>query len=339
MPDFIIPTSATIELIAQDKMPALMQNRPIFQIFPVRTKDESMLIWEQKDNYTGLQAVRGMNGAASRVKKTGGKRYSMRPGHYGEFEPLDEEEMERRRPYGTFGQAIDLTDLVMDAQDKLLQRRLDRIELIGWTLLGQGIFSVLTPQGTVIHTDTFPIQTFTANPLWTNPTTSHPLADFRQMRTLHRGHSVAFDASSTVYANQTTVNTMLANTNANDLGGRRSTGLETINNLQDLNRLLTRDNLPAIVEYDEGYIDDSNTFQLFIQNYTLIVTGKRPAGQVLGEYRMTRNVNNVNLAPGPYMKVIDKGEVQVPREIEIHDGHNGGPVIFYPSGVVTMTVG
>jgi hypothetical protein len=339
MPDFVFPSSATLEQIAQDKMPALMASRPIFQIFPVRSVDESMLIWEQLDNFQGLQQARGINGPAGRVKKTGAKRYSMQPGHYGEFELLDEEELERRRQYGTFGTPIDVADLVMLAQDKLLQRRLDRIENTGWSLLSAGTFSVANGLGQILHTDTFPIQSFTANPLWTNPATSHPLADLRGIKTLHRGHSVAFNSAATLYMNQVGVNLMLANTNANDLGGRRSTGLETINNLSDLNRLLTRDDLPSIAPYDEGYIDDSGAFQLFIPDNTFTLVGKRPAGQVVGEYRMTRNVNNPNLAPGPYVKVIDRGEDQVPRVVEVHDGHNGGPVIFFPSAVVKGIIG
>jgi hypothetical protein len=52
---------------------------------------------------------------------------------------------------------------------------------------------------------------------------------------------------------------------------------------------------------------------------------------------MTRNVNNANSAPGPYTKVIDRGELQVPRTIEVHDGHNGGPAIFYPSAVIKLS--
>jgi hypothetical protein len=27
-----------------------------------------------------------------------------------------------------------------------------------------------------------------------------------------------------------------------------------------------------------------------------------------------------------------------PKQVEVHDGHNGGPVIYYPSAVLVMTV-
>jgi hypothetical protein len=77
---------------------------------------------------------------------------------------------------------------------------------------------------------------------------------------------------------------------------------------------------------------------LFIPNNKVVVVGTRPAGQRVGEYRITRNANNPDLGPGPYMKVVDNGEDKVPREIDVHDGHNGGPVLYYPGAIVVMSV-
>ena len=44
------------------------------------------------------------------------------------------------------------------------------------------------------------------------------------------------------------------------------------------------------------------------------------------------------LTPGAYQKIIDKGEDAVPREVEVHDGHNGGAVLYFPSAMVVMNV-
>jgi hypothetical protein len=42
------------------------------------------------------------------------------------------------------------------------------------------------------------------------------------------------------------------------------------------------------------------------------------------------------------METIDRGSdgpgKQIPRVIEVHDGHNGGPVIYFGSGLVILTV-
>lgn len=338
MADFIFPQSNELQLVAQDKIARLTTDRAGFQIMPMRDQDAWILSWEQRDNYIDLQNIRGLNGEPGKVKKIGGKRYTMEPGVYGEFIPIDERELTVRRQWGNFSAPVNITDLVMEAQDQLLLRRLDRIESIIWTLLSTGTFSVSDADGTVQQTDTFSLLTYSAGVAWGTPATSTPLADFRAVKLLARGHSVSFGGQAVAYANQKTVNAMLLNTNAADLYGRRTQGLGTFNTLSQINGLLTMDDLPGLVAYDEGYLNSAGTFVPFIPDNKVVVVGKRPAGQVVGEYKMVRNANNPGMAPGPYMKVIDHGDEKVPRLIEIHDGHNGGPVIYFPSALVIMSV-
>jgi len=333
--DFVFPTSAELTEIAQEKMPRLEQDRPIFRLLPTQEADAPLLMWEQRDNYRGLQQLRGLDGAPHHVQRVGLSRYQMQPGYYGEFINLDETELTLRRQTGTFGTPVDITTLVLEAQDQLLQRRLDRIELIGWTVL-QGTFSVAGLNG-IVHTDAYSVQTYNAT-TWATAATATPLADFRAVQLLSRGRSVNFGRGATAFMNRGTANALLGNTNDADLYGKRTSGLANLLSMAELNQLEAKEDLPALEVYDEGYLDDAGVFQLFIPNGTVIVTGQRPAGQVMGEYRFTRNVNNPDMRPGPYMKVIDRGETQVPRRVEIHDGHNGGPVLFFPGAIVVMDV-
>lgn len=331
------PTNPDLQLIAQDKLPNLVTGRPIFQILPIRNVDADIVMWDQVDNYLGLQQIRGLNGAPQRVKRIGGKRYLMQPGVYGEYAVIDEVEITRRRPFGTFSGAIPIDDLVMQAQDQLLGRRLDRIEKIGWDLLTTGTFSVAGPDGLTYQTDTFSLQTFSAGTAWSTAATSTPLADFRAVQLLSRGHSVDFGARAKAYMNRVTANNMIKNTNAADLGGRRTNGLASVNSLPDINGILLGEGLPQVEIFDGGYLDDSGTFQPFIANAKVVVVGARTDGAAIGEYQMTRNANNPGAAPGAYMKVVDNVDT-VPRLIEVHDGHNGGPAIYFPSAVVVMSV-
>lgn len=338
--DVIYPSSIKLELVAQEKMPRLIADRQIFNILPISNEDTHVVAWEQKDNFIGLQQLRGLNGNPQKVARVGMNRFQMEPGVYGEFQEIDEDELTKRRKPGSLGEPIDLTDLVYDLQDNLLLRRLDVIEYIGWQIL-QGSFTVSGPQSQVIHTDSYTLRTHTASPAWTTPATSTPLADFRTIKLKHRGYSVSFGAQATAYMNAATYNAMIANTNTADLFGRRTMGLSTINNLGQINALLTGDDLPQIVVYDQGHLDSNGTFQLFIPDGKVIVVGKRPAGQVVGGYRMTRNVNNPSFAPGPYTRVVDSADnkvAPVPRVIQVHDGHNGGPTIAYPSTVIVATM-
>src|SRR5262245_44753355 len=154
MPQFAYPTSQSIREIDQQMLPVLEEGRLGLELFPAETQDEDQVRWEQMDNFLGLQQVRGLNGEPAKVAKTGAKGYAMAPGYYGEFELIDEAELTRRRVLGTFGQPIDISDLVGTAETKLLQRELDRREWIVWTLLQAGVFAVQSEDG-VLHMDTF----------------------------------------------------------------------------------------------------------------------------------------------------------------------------------------
>lgn len=341
MGTFTYASSAELRQVAQDKLPNLEANRPIFSILPIETVDAHILMWEQEDNYVGLQQIRGLNGQPGRVKKTGAKRYLMQPGIYGEYSNIDELELTERRQYGQFGQPVSIDDLVMKEQDRLLTRRLDRIEKIGWDLLTTGTFSVAGPDGLTYQTDTFALQTQSGSD-WSTVASATPLADFRATQLLSRGHSVSFGPEARAIMNRVTANYLLANTNAADLGGKKGMGLQSLTSIGDVNRILTGEGLPTIEIFDGGYLNDAGTFVPFIANDKVVVVGRRTDGGRIGEYRMTRNANNPNLAPGAYMEVIDRGEPgpgrQVPRTIEVHDGHNGGPVIYFPSAIVIVSV-
>jgi hypothetical protein len=338
MANFTFPMAAELTQIAQTKMARLQQDRAPFEWFPIVEKDTWLLLWQQYDNYVGLQQVRGLEGEPPRVKPVGLREYTMQPGVYGEYLPLGEAEMTTRAAMGTFATPINVSDLVAQRQDQLLLRRLDRVELIIWTLITTGTFAVPGPNGAILHTDSFVLQTYTAAVPWTTSLTATPLGDFSNVQLLARGYSVDFGADATAYMNRQTFNALRTNTNPADLYGRRMPGLSTPNNMGDINKILTGNDLPKIVVYDQTYLDENGVPQVFIPFGKVVVVGRRPAGQRVGEFRMVRNANNPNMGAGPYMRVIDKGEQVIPRIIEVHDGFNGGPCLFFPSAIVVMTV-
>lgn len=340
MADFIYPSNYELREIERDLMPVLTMDDPIFSHFPLVNSPSSDLVWETYDNITGLQGVRGLDGDPSRVKAIGAKRYSMQPGVYGEFLTIDELELTKRRPLGQFQGGVSITDLVRDKQDQLLNREIMRIRAILWTLVGTGTFSVLGERGDITHTDTFSVQTASRAVDWDTAASSTPLADFRAIQLLSRGSSTQFDAGAKAYMNRTTFNKMLSCTNSNDLAGRRVTGLLSVLNLEEINRIFAGEGLPEIVVFDEGYISDAGVFTSFIADDKVVIMGRRTTGTSLGEYRMTRNANNPNMESGSYVYVQDSATSgnPVPRKISIHRGHNGGPVIYFPLGVVVLSV-
>jgi hypothetical protein len=320
-------------------LPVLTMDDPAFKILPVREVQDSLIMWDQKDDYIGLQYVRGLNGAPGRVARRGAKRYMLEPGVYGDYQTIDEMELTQRAKLGTFAERVNIEDLVVQATEELLHRRISRIRYIAWTLLTTGTFSVSSQTGGVLHTDEFSLQTFSAGTGWSTAATSTPLADFRAVQLLSHGYSVDFDQRATAYMNRQTYNYLIANTNSADLYGRRVAGLATANNVDDVNKILMGDGLPKIEIFDDGYLNDSGTWTQFIANSKVVVVGRRRDGAPLGEYLMTANVN-ADKGYGAYTAVVDSIDHgnPIPRQIAVHDGHNGGPKIDFPSGIVVMSV-
>lgn len=338
MINYEYPTTRELIEINSEKIQNLTRNRPTFSIFPTVESDFFTLEWEQKDNWRGFQQLRGLNGEPSYVKMVGKKAYSAEPGVYGEFMTVDEKMMTLRARGDNSGQPVDISDLVIQRQDYLNNRENDLIEYIHWSALLSGTISFIGPTG-AFYSDTFPIQTATFSD-WSDLSNATPLADLMGLKLLTNGKSVSFGSGAQIFLNTVTMNYLLRNRNANDLGGQlavSSGGVKPVKSVAEINSLLQSQNLPALVEYNEGYFSEpSGTFTNWIPNRTLSLIGQRTNGDRLGEYRMVRNANNEGQAPGRYEKVIDRGDDRVPRIIEVHRGHNGGLCIFYGSAIIKI---
>lgn len=332
---YAYPSNAELRRIAQVKLPMLTMMDPIFEHFPIRNVNSSVVMWEQEDDYLGLQQVRGINGEFSRVKKTGSKRFIMQPGIYGEYEMMDEQELTEKRAIGSFGNVMDVDEDIAKKQDKLLSREIDRIRYIAWTLATTGTFAVSLPTGGVAHTDTYPLQTYAGSD-WSAAASATPILDYRTAALKYRSKGVTFGKSAASYANQVTINRLFGVTNAADIGGKLVVNGNSIVDLSQINQILLSNDLPRIIPYDDGYLDDTGTFVPFIADDKVVIVGKRVDNGTVGEYQMTRNANNDNMEPGPYDEVIVSTDP--PKTIKIYRGHNGGPAVFFPSAVIMMSV-
>lgn len=339
MINYVYPTTRELKEINPEKIQNLTRNRPTFEIFPTTESEYWTLEWEQKDNWRGFQQLRGLNGEPSYVHMVGAKAYSAKPGVFGEFMTVDETMMTLRAQQVPYGAPVDIRGLVLERQDYLNFRETELLEYIHWKALIDGQFTFIGPTGAV-YGDVFPIQTASFSD-WSTIATATPLLDLMGLKALASGKSISFGSGARMYMNSTTLSNLMRNRNANDLGGQMaiaSGGVKPFKEVGEINTLLTGFNLPQIVEYDEGYFAESNgAFTKWIPDDVVSIVGQRTNGDRLGEYRMVRNGNNPNMAPGRYEKVIDHGERRVPRLIEVHRGHNGGLVIYYGSAIVKAT--
>lgn len=347
---FVYPTNFELQQIEPDLMARAAEGRLGLQIMPIRNVNAAEVRWNQMDNFYGLQSLRGLDGAPTRVRRVGNKTYAYEPGVFGEYVDITETELTRRAGYSPIGTDIDVSDLVTEADSQLMNRELDRIESTIWTLLTTGTFSIKLdgPNGTQVgFNDTFALQTYSAVVPWATSATATPIADFQKVQQLGVGHSVDLGAGAIAYMNSVTSNRMLNNANAADYNGRRISA-STINSVADFNRYLLAQNLPQIQVTDSGYqptITVTNVtppFTKFLPDGTVVVIGKRSSGAKIGEYVKTRNASN-GLQPGSYAYTIDRAngvnaEKRTPANIERHRGHNGGAVLYLPSSIVVMSV-
>lgn len=343
MPTFAYPTSAAITKIDPILMARALENDPLIGpngLFPVEYTDADMLVWDQRDSYAGLTQFRGLNGDPPRVKRLNNKRFKVEPGYYGEFLEVDEEEMTRRSQPASFNLPIDVTDLTTECHDHLMTRQTNRMRQVCASLLTSGAFTVLDKDGVVGWQDSYKIQIFTAAITWATRATATPVNDLRQIPILGRGQSTNFGAGAELWMTQVTFNNFIGNTNANDLRGERLDFGQTPKSVNDVNQILSANNLPKISIYEDGYLDDAQSFHTFIPDNVVVYIGRRMNGSPLGKWRMTKNMAAPN-GKGVYAKVVNRGMTEdqpPPPKIEVHRGFSGGPVIWFPGAIFIMNV-
>ena len=336
MNTYSYPTNAELISVAQKFLPQLELSAPVLSMFPRRAINESMLIWEQKDNYQGLMKARGYNGSPGKINPVGISRYTMQPGVYGGFAEIDEAELTIRREEGTFNQPMDLSSQVMERTIQVTNAQVQLEEYLVWTLLASGTFTSTDAKGAVIDAKSFTQRIYTAAVTYATHATATPLADFSAVALMHRGFSVRFDKAARAMMNLGTANDIRLNTNAADLGGKRRDFGATFNSLKQVNEVFLENDLPQMETYDEGYYDDNGVFQLYIPNNVIIVKGARTDAAPPGEWLQTRNAHNFNQAPGTYQYVEDSMGKSPPRYVRVHRGFNGGPVVEFPSAIVII---
>lgn len=344
---FIYPTAYEISTIEPELVSRGLAGRLGMQLLPIRNVNAPRIRWRQRDNYTGLQHFRGLDGQPTLVQRVGENVYEYEPGVFGEYGDITETELTNRAGSAdTRTTSIDVSDLVAEQDEVGVCRELDRIESSIFSILVTGTLTIKIagPNGVMTgYSSTFPVQTYSALVDWDTSATARPLADFFNVSQLGIGKGTTFGGTATAYMNSVTANKMLTNSNAADLAGRRETGGGTFDTVEDVNKILVAKGAPRIGIYDEGYIPSGGSFTQFIPTDKVLVVGKRTSGGKLGEYVKTRNANNPGYAAGSYRYVIDRangtnGEKRTPANIEVHRGHNGGPVLYYPSAFVVMSV-
>jgi hypothetical protein len=298
-------------------------------------------MWEQLDNFTGLMGFRGYGNKPNLVGRIGYQRFMARPGVYGDFIPLYEEELTRRRALGRFSGKMQVNDLIAQAQTQLLVRRLQLKSKILSDFVTTGAYSVPDQAGLTYTGDTWTPQTSASSTAWSDPANSTPLKDIQAACLVPFGQSVDMGPGAELVLNRIKFNQLVANRNSADFWGYRNAGGATVgNSLTEINMVLAGQGLPKIRVWDGFYLADNGTRKgsatRLAPTATGVLFGRRTNGAKPGGFAMTWNLQ-AGGQPAPYNKVFYRGQIEVPDSIEVHHGFNGGPIIRYPGTIVLMT--
>jgi hypothetical protein len=322
------------------------------KILPFTPSFAQRVQWDERDNERGMTGAHQLGTEPRIVGRRGSKLREYDPIYFKETDVIREDELLRARQLGTLGGVVDLSELMGRTIRVREDKNFIRAEFLRWQALRGEIH---VHENGVNVDETFPIQIYNVTTGWDDRANAKPLRDMNAVKLLFRGTG-ASAKGAIAYCNQFTLNLLLENANQNDIQGFRSQNfLSTAFSIDELNRIQSARGLPTFEAYDEGYIDDDDEFQTFLEDGEVIVIGKRPAGQVVGDLVMTASLHREERGmPAPGMFTIvevngqpnrsavevstsDLGAGKNPR-IEVTGGFYGGPRLLYPRSVVKMNV-
>jgi hypothetical protein len=332
--------AVAVRKLSEKRLPRLMEDRLGLKIFPLVTVNETKLVYERLDLWRGLQYARGVGGTPGVMKRPNVTQLQVDPGHYADIYQITEQDLENLRDVGSWTEFDSEGDHTTRAQTWLNERFLDRVEKNIWDILLTGTFEAATVQGTPIMTPVFEIDSRTPGTLFSDLANSTPRKWIHEQIIDLNQRGFAVDYSKAVFAcNGTTAKTILDNTNAGDLGGRRLAPSVTVNSIDEVNQILLSNGIPPIQVYDGvWYPEGTGGRNLFIPNGKMVLVGRRKDGAQVGQYRMTRNAYNKNSAPGEHYRVIDRRNLPGAPGLDIEMGHNGGPVPYYTEAISVFNV-
>ncbi len=331
------PTAVELDFVVQEYAGVAQEQMLGHQILPLVERNTDRVRWDILDNDRGMTRPVAPDADPAFDERLGVTTKEYTPLEFGQFARIPRSEIESARRLGTLGEVVDVSELVTRELTRQLNKVHLRIEFLIWqALLGQISFN----ENGVVVTETFPVQTYTAATSWADRANATPLRDFDAVALLMRGTGASLSGAR-AYANRKVINSLLENGNTADIRGLMNLQTTATIGLTEVNRVMALRGLPEVIQYDEGYYDDAGNFIPFIPDNTVIVVGRRPTGQQVGDFLLTRTAYKLQAGepqPGIWQRVIPPREDSTNPTILVGAGFKGGPRLLYPRSVVVMNV-
>jgi hypothetical protein len=322
------------------------------KIMPFVERWTQRVQWDELDNESGMTAPHKLKTDRRVGTRPGRRKREYKPIYFKETDVIGEDELLEEEQAGTLGGVVDMHELIGRTIKTREDKNFLRAEYLRWQAL-RGEINI-NENGVRVH-ETFPVQTYQVDIDWRSSATATPLRDDNAVSLMFRGTG-ASGKGAIAYLNKTTLNWKLQNANPADLQNFRAENFRNVTfSLADLNKIQRDRELPEYELYDEGYYETATTYKTFIEDGEVIVIGKRPAGQPVGDIAMTPSLHrqkNGKSAPGMFtivevngqknvgsieVSLADLGASKNPK-VEVTGGFYGGPRIKFPRSVIRMRV-
>ncbi len=345
------PSNHELDMVVQEYV-VQTENFRGAEILPETEAMTQKVRWDEKDSDRGMTLPHVMGTDPKIDKRPGSKTREYEPIPFKESDVMKENEILRARELGTLNQTINLSRAVAEMVSSRMDKTKIRVEWLRWQTLRGAI--ALNENGVKVE-ETFPVQSYTPLIGWDQLATATPLLDINAIKLKFRGTGASANGAQ-IWMNQTTANWLLENQNDADLKGFQNTNyLNLAFSIEQVNKILVARGLPTIEVYDETWIDEAGDSQLFIPDGEIIVVGKRPGNQKIGDFCSTPSMHRLKnglWAPG-YFSLLEvngkpsTGSMSISLQ-ELGSGSNpsfkttggiyGGTRLIFPRSVIHSVV-
>lgn len=335
------PTNYELRTIAAEMRPRFREGKLGISLLPEYTSEYGKIMIAQPDVIRDLQQYRGLDQPSPYTNapyNPYGNLCELQPSYWGEFERVREDFLTNGAQFGSQCHApVDLSGHIMGMERTLLERHYRRLEFNIWRALIFGIYEAFNVAGSLVFQARYNVRTFEPAIPWSDRNFSTPLADLRYIRDpLGLGTDADFGMGARYIMNQRTADCMFSNRNPNDIGKTNLTACCDYIGPGVVNQQFRAQGLGTIEVYNNGYPDVNRNFQKYIPDGYVVIIGPRLDGEPIGHYYYTRAVVGCGVTSGAWDMIIDSCGRAVPRTIEVHRGHNGGPALEYPRSVIVL---
>ncbi len=353
---------------------------PLAKAFPFSYTEASLVKWDQYGDPFGLIPVRGVNAAPESVTVPGMKTFLAHPGFYGLTTSMTEEEILFGRQPNTVADPLEIADrlgvLAMYGTDMVYNRFRQTIA----DLCVTGAFTNTNASGEITHKykvdgyQTFsPANDGSTGPGWAaDPANADPIGDliYWQTNKLNKGTAADFGKDSQITCSPAVVNDIWNTTSVRErfrskFGATYLRGEQpNLDGDNSINALLIGMGLPPLVVDADGYYEtaddadgqDPDDFTFFMPAKSLVWVGKRPQGQQVGAFKLTRHAGLASEGPnydGVAVGELDGAEQvlelgkglyvnahrvnRMPHGYDLEMGFNAAPIIYYRRAFAGIT--